>query len=186
MLWPACSIPERQVSRLFGRIGTRPVTVAGALIASAAIFYLARVPVHGSYLTDLLPGLAVMSIGVGAVFVSVTAAANAGVPADQAGPAAGLLNTAQQLGTTLGLAIFSAIATARTSTLLTAHVHPADALTAGFHQALLACAIFVLAAAGIAVRATNTRGEPAAQPDHLTPPATAAPATRPAKGVARS
>ena len=107
-----------------------------------------------------------MSIGLGAVFVSVTAAANAGVPADKAGLAAGLLNTSQQLGTALGLAIFSAIATARTSALLAAHTPRADALTAGFHQALLACAIFLLAAAGIALRATNTHGEPAAQPDH--------------------
>jgi predicted MFS family arabinose efflux permease len=154
-------------SRLFARTGTRPVTVAGALIAAAGIYYLARVPVHGAYLTDLLPGLVVMSIGLGAVFVSVTAAANAGVPADKAGLAAGLLNTSQQLGTALGLAIFSAIATARTRTLLAAHVPSADALTAGFRQALLACAIFLLAAAAIALRATNTRGEPAAQPDHL-------------------
>ena len=111
-------------SRLFARTGTRPVTVAGALIAAAAIYYLSRVPVHGSYLTDLLPGLVVMSIGLGAVFVSVTAAANAGVPADKAGLAAGLLNTSQQLGTALGLAIFSAIATARTSALLAAHAPP--------------------------------------------------------------
>ena len=70
-------------SRLFARTGTRPVTVAGTLIAAAAIYYLSRVPVHGSYLTDLLRGLVVMSIGLGAVFVSVTAAANAGVPAGQ-------------------------------------------------------------------------------------------------------
>jgi MFS family permease len=154
-------------SRLFARTGTRPVTVAGALIAAAAIYYLARVPVHGSYLTDLLPGLVVMSVGLGAVFVSVTAAANAGVPPDKAGLAAGLLNASQQLGTALGLAIFSAIATARTSALLAAHATRAEALTAGFHQALLACAIFLLVAAGIALGATNTRGEPAAQPDHL-------------------
>ena len=169
-------------SRLFARTGTRPLIVAGALIASAAVFYLARVPVHGSYRTDLLPGLLIMSIGIGAVFVSVTAAANAGIPAGQAGLAAGLLNTSQQLGTALGLAIFSAIATARTSSLLAAHVHPAHALTAGFHQALLACAIFLLAAAGIALRATNTRGEPATQPEHASPPAT----PLPSKGVTRS
>ena len=108
-----------------------------------------------------------MSVGLGAVFVSVTAAANAGVPADKAGLAAGLLNTSQQLGTALGLAIFSATATSRTSALLAARVPRAEALTAGFHQALLACAIFLLAAAGIALRASNTRGEPTAQPDHL-------------------
>jgi hypothetical protein len=94
----------------------------------------------------------------------VTTAANAGVPADKAGLAAGLLNASQQLGTALGLAIFSAIATARTTALLGAHASPQQALTAGFHRALLACAIFLLAAAVIALRATNSRGEPAARP----------------------
>jgi EmrB/QacA subfamily drug resistance transporter len=157
-------------SRLFARIGTRPVTVAGALIAAGAMFDLSRVPVHGSYVTDLLPGLLIMSVGLGAVFVSVTTAANAGVPADQAGLAAGLLNTSQQLGTALGLAIFSAIATARTNGLLAAHAPRADALTAGFHRGLLACAIFVLAAALIALRAANTRGEPPAPPDPVPQP----------------
>jgi EmrB/QacA subfamily drug resistance transporter len=151
-------------SQLFARIGTRPVIVAGALIAAAGVWYLSRIPVHGTYAEDLLPGLVLMAIGIGAVLVAVTTAANADVPADKAGLAAGLLNASQQLGTALGLAIFSAIATARTSTLLAAHAPQDAALTAGFHRALLACAIFLLAAAVIALRATNSRGEPAAEP----------------------
>jgi len=105
----------------------------------------------------------IMAIGIGAVLVAVTTAANAGVPADQAGLAAGLLNASQQLGTALGLAIFSAIATARTATLLSART-PQHALTAGFRRAFLVCAIFLIAAALIALRATNSRGEPAARP----------------------
>jgi EmrB/QacA subfamily drug resistance transporter len=149
-------------SRLFARIGTRPVIVAGALTAAAGVWYLSRIPVHGTYPENLLPGLVIMAIGIGAVLVSVTTAANAGVPADKAGLAAGLLNASQQLGTALGLAIFSAIATARTTALLTAHATPHQALTAGFHRALLACAVFLLVAAVIALRASNTRGEPAA------------------------
>jgi hypothetical protein len=101
----------------------------------------------------------VLSLGFGPVFVGVTTAANAGVPADKAGLAASLLNASQQLGGALGLAIFSALATARTHHLLAAHTPPADALTSGFHRALLAGSIFILAAAVIALRATNTRGE---------------------------
>jgi MFS family permease len=128
------------------------------------MYYLSRVPVHGSYLTDLLPGLAVMSIGLGAVFVTVTTAANAGVPAHQAGIAAGLLNTSLQLGSALGLAVFSAIATARTNHLLTDRATPSQALTAGFGRALLAGSIALLAGTVIALRATNTRGK-APQPD---------------------
>ncbi|HXZ76305.1 MAG TPA: MFS transporter, partial [Streptosporangiaceae bacterium] len=67
-------------SQLVTRIGTRPVVVAGCLIAGAGIYYVSRVPLHGSYVSDLLPGFLVMSLGAGSVFVSVTAAANAGVP----------------------------------------------------------------------------------------------------------
>ncbi|HWC37203.1 MAG TPA: MFS transporter [Acidimicrobiales bacterium] len=147
-------------SKLFVRTGTRPIIVAGALISASAVYLLSRIPVHGSYLTDLLPGLMIMSLGLGAVFVGVTTAANAGVPADKAGLAAGLLNTAQWLGGALGLAVFSAIATSRTHHLLAAHASRPEALTSGFQRALLACSLFLFAAALIAMRATNTRGAP--------------------------
>jgi MFS family permease len=156
-------------SKLFARTGTRPVIVAGSLVAAAGIYYVSRIGVHGSYLTNLLPGLAIMAFGIGAVLVAVTTAANAGVRPEQAGLAAGLLSASQQLGTALGLAIFSALATARTGSLLHAHAPRDLALVAGFHRALLACAIFLLAAAVIALRAANSRGEP------TTPPAPAGP-----------
>ncbi len=146
-------------SQLLSRIGTRPVIVAGSLIAAAGVYWLSRIPVDGSYVTDLLPGMMVMSIGLGAVFVAVTTAANAGVPADKAGLAAALLNASQQVGGALGLAIFSAIATSRTSDLLASHTPPAEALTSGFQRALLASSIFLVAAAVVALRTTNTRGE---------------------------
>jgi EmrB/QacA subfamily drug resistance transporter len=149
-------------AQLFVRIGTRPVIVVGSLLAAGGIYYLSRVPVHGSYLPDLLPGLVIMSFGLGAVLVSVQTAANAGVPADKAGLAAALVSTSQQLGGALGLAIFSALATSRTHHLLVAHASTADALTSGFQRALLAASIFLVAAAVIALRATNTRGEESA------------------------
>jgi EmrB/QacA subfamily drug resistance transporter len=152
-------------TQLIPRIGTRPIIVAGALIAAAGMYLLSRIPVDGTYLRDLLPGLAVMSIGLGAVFVTVTAAANAGVPADQAGLAAGLLNSSLQLGSALGLAVFSAIATAHTDHLLAGGTAASAALTSGYGRAILAGAIAVLAAAVIALRATNTRGQaPQPQP----------------------
>jgi EmrB/QacA subfamily drug resistance transporter len=146
-------------SQLLPRLGTRPMIVAGSLIAAGGVYWLSRIPVHGSYLADLLPGMIVMSLGLGAVFVAVTTAANAGVPAARAGLAAALLNASQQVGGALGLAIFSAIATSRTSHLLAGHIPPADALTSGFQRALLASSIFLLAAAVVALRIANTRGE---------------------------
>jgi EmrB/QacA subfamily drug resistance transporter len=149
-------------SQLFSRVGTRPIIVAGALISAGAVYWLSRIPVDGSYLGDLLPGLLVMSFGLGFVFVGVNTAANAGVPADKAGLAAALVNTSTWLGGALGLAIFSVIATTRTEHLLGAHASQPDALTSGFRYALVACSLFLVAAALIALRATNTRGEPAA------------------------
>jgi EmrB/QacA subfamily drug resistance transporter len=146
-------------SQLISRIGTRPVIVAGSLIAAAGVYYLSRIPVEGSYLTDLLPGAVVMAIGLGAVFVGVTTAANAGVPADKAGLAAALLNASGQLGGALGLAILSAIATSRTNDLLATGAPVADSLTAGFQRALLVSSLFLVVAAVVGLRATNTRGE---------------------------
>ena len=146
-------------SQLLSRVGTRPVIVAGALIAAGGLYWLSRIPVHGTYLRDLLPGMLVVALGFGPVFVGVTTAANAGVPADKAGLAASLLNASQQLGGALGLAIFTALATSRTHHLLAAHAPAAQALTAGFQRALLVGSIFILAAAVIGLRATNTRGE---------------------------
>src|SRR5205814_3233018 len=56
-------------SQLLSRVGTRPLIVSGSLIAAGGVYWLSRIPVHGSYLSDLLPGMMVMSIGLGAVFV---------------------------------------------------------------------------------------------------------------------
>jgi EmrB/QacA subfamily drug resistance transporter len=144
-------------SQLITRIGSRPVVVAGCLVAAAGIYYLSRLPLHGSYVTDLLPGFLVMSLGLGLVFVSITAAANAGVPGDKAGLAAGLLNASQQVGSALGLAILSVLAITRTTGLIAAGASPVVALDAGYHRALLAGSVLMAAAALIALRISNTR-----------------------------
>jgi EmrB/QacA subfamily drug resistance transporter len=170
----AVGIAAGITSQLISRVGTRPLIVTGAVIAAGGLYWLSRIPVHGSFLSDLLPGMLVLSLGIGAVFVSVTTAANAGVPADKAGLAAALLNASQQLGGALGLAIFAAVATSHTQHLLATHTAPAQALTSGFQRALLVGSIFILAAAVIGLRATNTRGEePQAAPDVLPEPARA-------------
>src|SRR6516162_3343834 len=64
--------------RLIGRVGIRPVFVAGTLLAGGGVYWLSRVPIHGSYLTDLLPGLVIMSVALWAEFVAAATAANAG------------------------------------------------------------------------------------------------------------
>ena len=144
-------------SQLFARIGTKPIILVGAVIAAGGLYWLSRIPVEGSYVSDILPGLVIASIGLGGVFTGVTTAANAGVGEDKAGLAAGLLNTGQQLGAALGLAILSALATARTSSLLAGGHTVAQAATHGYQRALMGGAAFVLAATVVAAFAPNTR-----------------------------
>jgi hypothetical protein len=106
----------------------------------------------------------IASIGLGGVFVGATTAANAGISEDKAGVAAGLLNTGTQLGGALGLAIFSALATERTTSVLNAgHATVAGAATEGFQLALLAGACFVLAAGVIALAARSKPEAPAVE-----------------------
>jgi EmrB/QacA subfamily drug resistance transporter len=150
--------------KLLARVGTRPLIIAGALVTAGGVYWLSRIPVHGSYLTDLLPGTLVLSLGIGFMFVAVATAANAGVRPDQAGLAAALLNSAQQVGGALGLAVLSAIATARSNHLLAAHQAVPDALTGGFQRALLAGSIALAASAIIAVWVANTREQADAVP----------------------
>jgi MFS family permease len=144
---------------LLPRIGSRPLIIAGTLIGAAGVFLLSRIATNGSYLADVLPGLVVMALGLGAVFVGVQSAAHAGVPAEQAGLAAALISGSSTLGGALGLAILSAIATSRTHHLLAIHASRPEALTAGFRYALTACSLFLMAAAALAARTASTRGQ---------------------------
>jgi EmrB/QacA subfamily drug resistance transporter len=156
-------------AQLIPRTGTRPIIVVGALIDAAGIFWLSRIPVHGSYVADLLPGLVIMALGFGAIFVAVTTAAQAGVPQEQAGLAAALINSSTWLGGALGLAVFSAISTSRAHDLIADGAPVHVALTSGFQRALFASSVFLIVAAAIASRATNTRGEAAQQPVEVLP-----------------
>jgi EmrB/QacA subfamily drug resistance transporter len=136
------------------RVGVRNVALAGVLIGAAGLAVLTQLPVHGSYLGDLMSGLFPMSIGVGLTFVPITLLATGGVREDDAGLASGLFNTAQQVGGSLGLAILSTLAASQTASLLrSSHAtlnSPAGlaARVSGYHIAFLAAAI-MLAAGGL-------------------------------------
>jgi EmrB/QacA subfamily drug resistance transporter len=143
--------------RLLAVFGTKPVVVLGAVVGAGGMYMLSRIPADGSYVTDILPGMVVAAFGLGGLFVGTTTAANAGVGEDKAGLAAGLVNTGQQLGGALGLAILGAVATAHTTSLVDGGASLAHASTAGFQWGLLGGAAFVLAAAFVALLAPNTR-----------------------------
>src|SRR5260370_40300882 len=117
---------------MFIRTGTVPIIVSGLLLAAGGIFWLPRIPVHGTYLGNLLAPLVIMAAGLGLLYAGVQTAANAGVRENQAGLAAALITTSFQLGSALGLALFSGIATSRTTHLPAAHTPLPEALTSRF------------------------------------------------------
>jgi EmrB/QacA subfamily drug resistance transporter len=141
--------------QLIKQIGVRNVALGGVVIAAAGLAWLVRLPVHGSYVTDLLVGLVPMSIGMGFVFVPITLLGTGGVSDDDAGLASGLFNTAQQVGGSLGLAILSTLAASKTTSLLhSGHSQPSAAV-GGYHVAFLAAAIML--AAGALILAMSLR-----------------------------
>src|SRR6266700_3599709 len=126
-----------------------------------------------------ITNVALPPVGVGPVFVGVTTAANAGVGPNRAGLAAAILNSSQQLGGALGLAIFSAVGAAQVHHLLARGIPVPDATTSGIRHALMTGAAFAAAAALIALATTNTHQNPneaqGAEPQADSPLAAAAP-----------
>jgi len=137
------------------RVGVRNVAGLGITLAAAGMAWLARVPVHGTYVSDLLVGLLPMSIGMGLTFVPITLLGTGGVRDDDAGLASGLFNTAQQVGGSLGLAILSTLAASRTASLLGSGHAVVGARVSGYHVAFLAATIML--AMGAVILAVGLR-----------------------------
>jgi EmrB/QacA subfamily drug resistance transporter len=137
-------------------MSARRVPLIGVVLAAGGLFLLGRVPTHGTYLEHLLPGLLLMSIGLGLTFVPLTLIATTNIAAGDAGLASGLLNTTQQVGGALGLAVLSTLATSRTNNVVNGFGHPASivektsAQVDGYQLAFTAAA-FLMIAAGILV-----------------------------------
>jgi EmrB/QacA subfamily drug resistance transporter len=151
------------------KIGPRPVMTAGLIILAAALYWYTRIPVDGNYWPDLLPAYLVFAVGLAFAFVPVSIAALAGVAPHEAGLASGLLNTSQQIGGAIGVAIVTTIFTSETTGKQAHSKHEAlSFLTTGFQHgfwALLALALAGAAAAFIllrGVRAEDVREQEAA------------------------
>jgi EmrB/QacA subfamily drug resistance transporter len=134
--------------QLIRRIGVRNVALGGVTLAAAGMAVLTQLPVHGSYVGDLLVGLLPMSVGMGLAFVPITLLGTGGVSSQDAGLASGLFNTAQQVGGSLGLAILSTLAATQTTNLLqNGDVTAVVARVSGYHVAFAAAAIMLAGAA---------------------------------------
>ncbi len=130
---------------LVTRVGVKPILTIGMALLGASMVYFTQVSPDGSYVSDLLPGFLLMGVGMGFSFVPISIAALAGVEAQDAGLASGLINTSQQIGGALGLAILATVATTRTENLTTGGEQPtAAALTSGFSLAFWFAAGFAV------------------------------------------
>ena len=139
------------------RIGPRPVMAMGMVLNTAGLIWYAQIPVHGSYAHDLLGGYLLFGFGLAFAFIPVSIAALAGVGHREAGLASGLLNTAQQVGGALGVAVASTVAISRATHLLHTGSSQAAALTSGY--ALAFWVIAGISAAGIVAALVLVRGE---------------------------
>jgi EmrB/QacA subfamily drug resistance transporter len=139
-------------SQLVSRLGYKPPLTAGLLMIAGALFWFSTVSAGGSYVSDVLFPSIIVGVGLGFSFVPVTIAAVAGTRPDEAGLASGLINTSQQVGGALGLAILAALANSRTADVLAGGEHSrAVALTEGFQRAFLVGSAFALVAAILTV-----------------------------------
>ena len=147
--------------RLVTRFGARTVLVPGLVLIAAGLALFARVPVDGHYLPDVLPVMLLLGTGAGLCFPAVMTTAMSGATESDAGLASGLVNTAQQIGGALGLAVLATLSTTRTDHLLSSGHSTAAALTGGYHVAFAIGAGLVVAA--IALSLTVLRPAAAAE-----------------------
>jgi EmrB/QacA subfamily drug resistance transporter len=138
------------------RVGVKPALVFGMSLMTVGLLYFTQVSVDGSYWADLFPGFLIIGLGMPFAFVAVTIAAVAGTKREEAGLASGLINTSQQIGGAVGIAILSTIAVSTTTDDLSQGVAQPVALTDGFQAAFWAGA--AIAFAGVLVSLFLVRG----------------------------
>jgi EmrB/QacA subfamily drug resistance transporter len=146
-------------SQLVTRFGFKPPLIAGLLFIAGGLLWFSQVPgIGGSYAAHVLAPSLLAAVGLGFAFVPVTIAAVTGTKPQEAGLASGLINTSQQVGGALGLAILATVANSRTQDLFHAGVHNASvALTKGFDRAFLVGAGFAILGAVLAAVLISSR-----------------------------
>jgi len=154
-------------SRLVDRFMSKPVLVAGLLITTGGFVLLTTLSTHGDYWGQVVPAMIMFGVGPGISFVAVTIAGTSGVAPEDSGLASGLLNTTQQVGGALGLAILSAVAMSLTTSAQRTGMAMPAALTYGFKGAFVASAVLCAVGAVFAIALLpGRRHEPADEHVH--------------------
>ncbi len=124
----AIIIGSTQISaRLMQHVPPRTLMVPGAVLAAAGMSFFTRLTVHSDYTTELLPGLILMGLGMGLIFMPVFATATVSVAPQDSGVTSATVNTAQQVGGSIGTALLNTIATTSSTAYIVAHLHnPAE------------------------------------------------------------
>ncbi|HSF62141.1 MAG TPA: DHA2 family efflux MFS transporter permease subunit [Gaiellaceae bacterium] len=117
------------------RVGVKPALVFGMSLMTVGLLYFTQVSVDGSYWSDLLPGFLIIGLGMPFAYVAITIAAVAGTKPHEAGLASGLINTSQQIGGAVGIAILSTVAVTTTNDAIATGTQQPVALTDGFQAA---------------------------------------------------
>ncbi len=152
--------------RVIGRFGFKPVLVVGLLLLAGALLLFARAPVDGGFVADVLPASLIAAIGMSLSFIPAIIAGTANARPEEAGLASGLINTTYQVGSALGLAAMTAVATAYTTNRLDANTAPLSALNTGFHAAFVGAAAIALVGAMIAVVSLRQPRPAIVEPTH--------------------
>lgn len=155
------AVISNTVPRFIPRLGYKRFLMAGTLFLAAGLLWLSLLSLGSSYWIGILPAIILMATGMGMSFISINIAATSGVPANEAGLASGMLNTSQQMGGALGLAILSGVATSVAQG--SAHLGPVAALLSGDKSAFLAASIFAGAAFLIAAFVIKEQRGPASK-----------------------
>jgi EmrB/QacA subfamily drug resistance transporter len=138
-------------ARLNMRFGPRATLIPALALIGIGLGLFSQIPVHATYVTDLLPGMVLLGIGAGLSFPSLMTLGMSGAGPSEAGLASGLVNTTQQVGGALGLAVLATLSTTRTDRLLHNGHAAANALTSGYQLAWTVGAGLLVAAVGLAV-----------------------------------
>jgi EmrB/QacA subfamily drug resistance transporter len=141
----------RYSEALIMRFGARRTLLPGVLLIAVGLAAFGRAPVHGEYVRDVLPVMAILGLGIGTSFPSLMTLAMSGATKRDAGLASGLVNTTVQVGGALGLAVLATLSATRTEDLKAAGASSASALTSGYHLAFFIGAALVLAGFLVAV-----------------------------------
>ena len=170
VVWPAMMmVTATAAQRLQPHVDARVLLVAGLGLISGGLFAFNGMTPGGGYASDMLPGLLLTAAGSGLTFSTLYLLATYGVPWEESGLASGLINTSQQVGAAIGIAVLSTLAASRTAGYLTSHPGRAAAqgaaLGAGFSRAFVIAGFIAVAAALVAVIAVPRIRVAAIDPD---------------------